>query len=443
LLLASYVFYAAWDWRFLGLILFSSLVDFVVGGQLGRSSDPAPRRLLLLTSLVINLGVLGFFKYFGFFIDSFQGLLARFGYTSPDWTLHIILPVGISFYTFQSLSYTIDIYRRELEPVRSPVHFLLFVGFFPQLVAGPIERARNLLPQIGRPRTFRPESVTDGLRLVLWGLFKKVVVADSAGWAVQQIIPFPDQYPGSVLALGLGLAAFQLYFDFSGYSDIAVGLARMLGFELMRNFRLPLLASSFPDFWRRWHISLTTWFRDYVFQPLLGPRSRYSRARAATALMVTFLLTGLWHGAAWGFVVWGGLHGLLYLVFRPIERSVRGRSGAFSHRKTLLVGMVVLTFVINVGVLVFFVIPDIPEALHYLSQMLKGSLFAWPTGYKYVFLAALSVALLEWFQERRDKDHALQIDDLPILARWGLYYAMAALILYFNHDRLAFVYFQF
>ncbi len=319
-LVASYVFYGYWDWRFCSLLLISTVVDFFVGRAIARVRRSARRKRLLWVSCVVNLGILGFFKYFNFFVDSVQEVAAGLGLSVDFLHLNIILPVGISFYTFQTMSYTIDIYRRKLEPTHSLVDFALFVAFFPQLVAGPIERARNLLPQIavmGRPTRTQ---VADGLVLLTVGYFKKVLIGDACGRIVDHIFGQPDLYRSPELLAGLILFSIQIYADFSGYSDIARGLAKLLGIELMKNFEQPYLSANITEFWRRWHISLSSWLRDYLYISLGG--NRRGNARTYLNLMTTMLLGGLWHGAAWTFVVWGGLHGL-YLAVHKMLRTLR------------------------------------------------------------------------------------------------------------------------
>ncbi len=315
---ASYVFYAAWDWRFLGLLILSSVVDFFVGLRLAGAPSNPRRRAWLGLSLAFNLGLLATFKYFGFFLESFHALLDSVGVRHASWSWQVVLPVGISFYTFQSLGYTLDVYRRRIEPSRDLVGFLAFVAFFPQLVAGPIERASHLIPQFLRTRVLRLADVENGLWLILAGLFKKVVVAD-------QLAPFADLafesgiVSGPVLLLGTLAFAGQIYGDFSGYSDIARGVALLLGFELMRNFDRPYAAISIRDFWRRWHVSLSTWMRDYVYVPLGG--SRGTATRTTLHLLLTFVLAGLWHGAAWNFVLWGAWHGVAVAVHHQWSRQ--------------------------------------------------------------------------------------------------------------------------
>ena len=314
---ASYLFYGWWDWRFLGLLVLSSVVDFKVGLGLARAATDRQRRAWLGLTLLFNLGLLGTFKYFGFFLDSFHALLDSVGVQHASWTWQIVLPVGISFYTFQSLGYTLDVYRGKIEPARDLVSFLAFVSFFPQLVAGPIERASHLLPQFQHCRRIRLDDLENGAWLILWGLFKKVVIAD-------QLAPFAelafehDIRSAPILLLGTFAFAGQIYGDFSGYSDIARGVASLLGFELMRNFDQPYAATSLRDFWRRWHVSLSTWMRDYLYVPLGGNRG--SEVRTAANLLLTFLIAGLWHGAAWNFVLWGAWHGLGLIIQRQWSR---------------------------------------------------------------------------------------------------------------------------
>ena len=314
LLVASYVFYGAWDWRFLSLIWLSTVVDYVVGLRLASTESPRSRKTLLLTSCVVNLTLLGFFKYFNFFVDSATSSLALFGVHAPTLRLDIVLPVGISFYTFQTMSYTIDIYRGRLRPCRSFLDFALFVAFFPQLVAGPIERATHLLPQLTLPRRVRGDQLYSGAWLILWGLWKKVVVADNLAIVVDQVFNNVDEASGVACLLAVYAFAYQIYCDFSGYSDIARGIAKLMGIELMVNFAMPYLARSPAEFWHRWHISLSTWLRDYLYIPLGG--SRGGAARTYRNLMLTMLLGGLWHGAAWTFVLWGGYHGALLAIHR-------------------------------------------------------------------------------------------------------------------------------
>jgi D-alanyl-lipoteichoic acid acyltransferase DltB (MBOAT superfamily) len=318
LIIVSYIFYGWWDWRFLILIIISSYVDFYVGEKLEKENRPSVRKRLLFLSLAVNLGFLGFFKYFNFFADSFAAAFTFFGQEFHYNRLKIILPVGISFYTFQTMSYTFDIYRGKMKSTKSIIDFFAFVSFFPQLVAGPIERASHLLPQFKKKYSFEYERTVSGFRLILWGMFKKVVVADRLSAYVDAVYNNIPVHSGLSFYIATLFFAFQIYCDFSGYSDIAIGTARSMGFDLMTNFRTPYFAVSFKDFWNRWHISLSTWFRDYLYIPLGG--NRCSKKRQYFNLFTTFLVSGLWHGANWTFVVWGALHG----VYQMIEKAAAG-----------------------------------------------------------------------------------------------------------------------
>ncbi|KIC40598.1 hypothetical protein RA27_12540 [Ruegeria sp. ANG-R] len=354
LLVASYVFYGAWDWRFLSLIMLSTVVDYLIGLRMHSTVQETRRRWLLFVSLAVNLGMLAVFKYLGFFVNSFQNMLAGFGYVADPFTLSIILPVGISFYTFQTLSYTIDIYRRELKPVRDFLDFALFVAFFPQLVAGPIERARNLLPNITAPRVLSWESAGRGVVLCLIGLIKKVVIADGLAPSVDAIYASPGPTRLDVI-FATWLFAIQIYCDFSGYTDIARGVAKMLGFRLMRNFAQPYFAADPQEFWRRWHISLSTWLRDYLYISLGGNRGGHWKTYRN--LMATMTLGGLWHGAAWNFVAWGLYQGGLLAFHRAFVGPHR-RVGEGARRSALgwvlrIVAIVLFFQVVSYGWLLF------------------------------------------------------------------------------------------
>lgn len=308
---ASLVFYGWWDWRFLSLILFSILTDYIIGMALGKEENPVKRKVLLWTSIIVNLGFLGFFKYYNFFIDNFVSAFSFFGKDISIASLHIILPVGISFYTFQTMSYTIDVYRKQFVPTKDFVAFSAFVSFFPLLVAGPIERAKNLLPQFYFKRTFDYTRAVDGLRQILWGLFKKIVIADNCAEYANMIFNNSDDYSGSTLALGALMFTFQIYGDFSGYSDIAIGTSRLFGFNAMKNFSFPYFSRDIAEFWRRWHISLSTWFRDYLYIPLGGSQGgTWMKVRNT---FIIFLVSGFWHGANWTFIAWGFLNALYFL----------------------------------------------------------------------------------------------------------------------------------
>ena len=329
LLLASYFFYGWWDWRFLSLIAISSIVDYFVGLYMGREENPAMRKRLLWVSIGVNLGFLGFFKYYNFFADSFADAFSFLGHSFSPTSLHVVLPVGISFYTFQTMSYTIDIYRKKLVPTEDMLGFFAFVSFFPQLVAGPIERAANLLPQFSRQRTFSYEQVSSGLKLMLWGLFMKVVVADRVGIYVDTIYNNADMHNGLSFTVATIFFSFQIYCDFAGYSLMAIGCAQLFDFKLMENFRRPYFAGTFKEFWSRWHISLSTWFKDYVYIPLGG--NRVSPMRQNFNLFLTFVISGFWHGANWTFVIWGAIHGLYQIIEKNIFKVKRDFKPRFYH----------------------------------------------------------------------------------------------------------------
>ena len=446
LLVMSYVFYGWWDWRFLSLIFMSSLIDFLVGRAIEATPDPNRRRHLLWISLGANLGLLGFFKYFNFFVDSFAAAFRLGGIPFQVSSLNIVLPVGISFYTFQTMSYTIDIYRRRMAATRDPIAFFAFVSFFPQLVAGPIERASNLLPQFQQPRRFSYQDGVAGLRLLLWGLAKKVMIADLCARQVDQIFANYQSLPAPTLVLGALLFSFQIYGDFSGYSDMATGAARLLGFRLMRNFRTPYFALDVREFWRRWHISLSTWFRDYCYIPLGGNRG--GKWRQARNSLITFTVSGLWHGANWTFVVWGLLHGLYYLpsIFsarkpRIAPAGAAAAGGPLAALKTA--ARMFGTFWLVTGTWVFFRSASMTQALEYLARMCAWDLRR-PAFSRDALVTLALVALLlaaEWLQG--DQETPLELDRLPTAARWACYYLLIAGISAFYQEAKTFIYFQF
>jgi alginate O-acetyltransferase complex protein AlgI len=409
---ASYVFYAWWDWRFCSLMLISSLVDYWAGGALERLEDPRRRKLVLGLSLGVNLGMLGFFKYCNFFSENLAWLLGRIGLPLHLGTLQVILPVGISFYTFQTLSYTLDIYRRQFRPVRDFGAYMAFVSFFPQLVAGPIERASQLLPQFLAARRFSPERAWLGLRLILWGLFKKMVIADNLAAVVDGVYAAPGAHSGPVLLLATVGFAFQIYGDFSAYSDIAAGTAHLFGIDLMRNFAFPYFSRSVAEFWRRWHISLSTWFRDYVYIPLGGSRGTPGRMRLN--VLATFALSGLWHGASWNFVVWGVLNGLGMLAVRAGGGAgkagpgqVPGGAGAWPGLGSLV--RLLATFAFICLTWVFFRAATLGEALHVVRDILlgKGGATGWQAAgelagrHGVVFRLLPLFLLAEWLRRRQ------------------------------------------
>jgi alginate O-acetyltransferase complex protein AlgI len=457
LLVASYVFYGAWNWRFLSLMLISTVLDYSVGRAMPGSRH---KGRLLLVSMVGNLGILATFKYFGFFVDSAYEFLDAIGIGATRPTLDVLLPVGISFYTFQTMSYTIDIYRGTLQPTRKILDFAVFVAFFPQLVAGPIERAANLLPQVQRPR-LRPDRATveSGLFLIVLGLFKKVVIADTVARAVDPV--FADAGNASALTLLLGVYGFavQIYMDFSGYSDIARGSARLLGFELMVNFRQPYLSRDVTEFWRLWHISLSSWLRDYLYIPLCG--NRRGRFRTRVNLMTTMLLGGLWHGASWNFVVWGGLHGLYLGRERSSRPKVRERvlaaatvegapapaprTVAVEHDVPTVrsVPGIVLTFHLVCLSWILFRADTFGDALDFVLGIvtLRGGV-PQPTLWAAVLPGIVVMVVLDVLQRRAGDDNLL-LSTRP-LARGLLYGAWIGAILVFSGETSPpFIYFQF
>lgn len=447
LLVASYVFYGWWDWRFLGLLFLSSSMDFTLGLLMGREEDECKRKQWLYLSLLLNLGLLGTFKYFNFFVQSFTDAFASVGIYLQPTTLKVILPVGISFYTFQSLSYTIDVYRRHLAPAKDLWSFLAFVSFFPQLVAGPIERATNLLPQFYVKRHFSYEKSVDGLRQSLWGLFKKVVIADNCAIYANQIFNNSQGLSGSELVLGAIYFAFQIYCDFSGYSDIAIGTAKLFGFDLMTNFRYPYFSRDIAEFWRRWHISLSTWFRDYVYIPLGG--SQVDRPKALRNIFIIFVLSGFWHGANWTFIIWGALNALYFV---PVFLAGKNRKNlAFTAGKGFLpspkdVFQIGTTFGLTCIAWVFFRADNLGHAFSYLSGMVTHPFL--PPNFRFFndfTLGAICVLILmEWSFRHRDhplQDIALFLKLRPL--RWGLYLTMSLMVLNFIHQKSAFIYFQF
>ena len=443
LLAASYVFYGWWDWRFLGLIILSSAVDFVAGARIAGSSSVSARRRWLALSLGVNLGTLGLFKYFDFFAESLAAALGVWGIPLNAVTLNLVLPVGISFYTFQTLSYTIDIYRNNAKPHGDVVEFFTFVAFFPQLVAGPIERAHNLLDQFHNERHFDWDNASNGLRQMLWGLFKKAVIADTLAPYVEEAYTSPDA-SGATLLLATVYFAFQIYCDFSGYSDIAIGCARLFGIRLMRNFAYPYFSKDLSEFWRRWHISLSTWFRDYVYIPLGG--NRFGELARMRNLFITFLVSGLWHGASWTFVAWGAIHGLAVMPASfskgsSSETSMPGGEGIFPP--VVDAARVAVTFAITCFAWILFRARDMPHAW---SIMRRIAVDTDPStlllSQKLPKLLVLFLLIVEWFGRRLE--HPLECLPRATFARWAIYYGLAVIILLYGHfSDEPFIYFQF
>ncbi len=463
---ASYLFYGWWDWRFLLLIAFTTICSYASGIAIGRSQVKWHKKAWMLGNVLINLLILGIYKYYDFFVGSLASLLQI---DAQKHLLHLILPVGISFYTFQALSYSIDVYKGKLPPTTNQLAFTAFLSFFPQLVAGPIERATNLLPQFLQKRTFNYADGVDGLRQILWGMFKKVVVADNCAFYVDQIFANIDSHNAGTLAVAAVLFTFQIYGDFSGYSDIAIGLGKLFGIKLMRNFNVPYFSRDIAEFWRRWHISLTTWFRDYVYIPLGGSRPNlpqgtahptlYKKAIIVRNTFIIFLLSGFWHGANWTFVLWGAYHAMLFLPLILLEKNRKytnvvatlspnnPQPGLTSIKRlpTLLeIGQMALTFVLAVFGWIIFRSDSIEMTGIYLSRMLDVSLWGMPylTNKVFTFLPLLIMLGMEWFN--RAENHGLAMRGIHSkVVRYGIYMVLSLLIIISMGPEQNFIYFQF
>lgn len=446
---ASYTFYGWWDWRFLMLIALTSLCSYGSGLLMERLEDRRSwQRAVSAGNIILNLGILGLFKYYNFFVENLQQLVSSVLGYQLDWvTIGVILPVGISFYTFQALSYSIDVYQKKLPATHDIIEFFAYISFFPQLVAGPIERATNLLPQFQKSRQFDYAAAVDGMRQILWGFFKKLVIADNCAAVVND---YWNQYADlpvvSLFVLGV-LFTFQIYCDFSGYSDIAIGCARLFGFKLMRNFNFPYFSRSIPEFWRRWHISLTTWFRDYIYFPLGG--SRCDKWKIIRNVYIVWAISGLWHGANWTFVCWGLFHATLLAIYNLFGintkyQHVVAYSRLFPSLKEFL--QMTLTFLLAVVGWIIFRSESMTQAVGYFAAMLGNRFFdaSQLPGLNYLCFGLLLLAV-EWLQ--RDKQHALQFPDNKLfryrVVRWGVYYLVFALIARFAGDSQTFIYFQF
>jgi D-alanyl-lipoteichoic acid acyltransferase DltB (MBOAT superfamily) len=446
IVISSYIFYGWWDWRFLSLILFSTILDYSIGISLSKQVNQNKRKMLLWISILMNLGFLGFFKYYNFFLANFMTAFSFFGTEINANSLNIILPVGISFYTFQTLSYTIDVYKRQLETTKDFIAFSAFVSFFPQLVAGPIERATNLLPQFYTKRYFDYSKTVDGMRQILWGLFKKIVIADNCAQYANIIFNNSSEYSGSTLVLGAIFFTFQIYGDFSGYSDIAIGTSRLFGFNLKQNFAFPYFSRDIAEFWRRWHISLSSWFRDYLYIPLGGSRGRTKNK--IRNVFIIFLVSGFWHGANWTFIIWGALNALYFL---PIFITNNNRNNLnivaqgkyLPNLKEFL--LMSLTFILTVFAWIFFRAENIGHAISYINNIFSPTLFEsseiFPLGLLLLILFFLSI---EWMNRNKqyglEKFNKQKFKFLDILL---LYIIFWSIIIWNSSKEVEFIYFQF
>ena len=444
ILAISYLFYGWWDWRYLVLLMFCSGINYLAGVRLAYNENIKSRKVVLALSCIVSLGLLCVFKYFNFFVDNFISAFSSIGIHLQPRTLNIILPLGISFYTFKALSYTIDVYKGKLEPTKDVIAFFSFVAFFPQLLAGPIDRATNFLSQFNTKRTFEYDKAVDAMRQILWGFFKKIVVADNCAEYVNQIFGSYETLPASTLVLGAVYFAFQIYGDFSGYSDIAIGTSRLFGFSSMRNFSVPYFSRDIAEFWRRWHISLTTWFRDYVYIPLGG--SRGTKYQVIRNTFIIFLLCGFWHGANWTFIAWGFINALYFIPLLLLGKN-RKNTNTVAQDKILpsmkeLFQMGV-TFVLAVLGWIFFRADSISQALSYIEHVFSTSLLSVPkdSGWTSIFPLLLILVLVEWLQ--KEKQHGLEDLKMHFVLRWSIYYGLIALILYAAGSRQQFIYFQF
>jgi len=449
LLVSSYFFYACWDWRFMFLLIFSTLLDYYTGIKIHEASNHKNKKFWLWLSIGINLGFLGVFKYYNFFASSFAEGLSMLGFKANLGTLQILLPVGISFYTFHGLSYVIDIYKDRIKPERNFVDYSVFVSFFPLLVAGPIERATHLLPQILKKREFDYSKAVDGLRQILWGLFKKIVIADNCAEYANIIFNNSSEYTGSTLALGALFFTFQIYCDFSGYSDIALGTARLFGIDLLRNFAFPYFSRDIAEFWRRWHISLSSWFKDYLYFPLGGSKGgMWMRIRNT---FIIFIVSGFWHGANWTFIAWGFLNALYIMpsiIFSTNRKNIEivAKGKFLPNLREFLA--ICLTFALTVIAWIFFRATSVTHAFTYISKIFSSSLFTIPNfpgirnAVSIVVLTAIFM-IVEWVG--REEQYAIARLGLkwhrPV--RWAIYYAIILAIYVFAGSEQQFIYFQF
>jgi D-alanyl-lipoteichoic acid acyltransferase DltB (MBOAT superfamily) len=443
LLVSSYFFYACWDYRFLFLLVFSTFLDYFTGIKMHGAVSKNEKKFWFWLSVGINLGFLGIFKYYNFFIESFQGLLEGFGIQVNFWTISVILPVGISFYTFHGLSYVIDIYNDKIKPEKNIVDYSVFVSFFPLLVAGPIERATHLLPQIQRERYFDYTKAVDGLRQILWGLFMKVVVADNCATVVNLVFEDQESLNAGSLSVGALFFAFQIYGDFSGYSNIALGTARLFGIELLRNFNYPYFSRDIAEFWRRWHISLSSWFKDYLYIPLGG--SKGGMWMQVRNTIIIFLVSGFWHGANSTFIIWGALNAM-YILPLVVFKLNRNNTNIVAENSLLPsvkeVFQIVITFALTTIAWVFFRSETVKEAYFFILKMFNYKAYGFPEVDLKPFIYITILLFVEWIQ--RKKTHGLEISNIKYtFIRWIIYLLFFVLILFFGASSDSFIYFQF
>jgi len=458
LLISSYIFYGWWDWRFLSLIFLSTLVDYFVGLKIYNSRETKVKKIYLCLSILFNLSLLGFFKYFNFFIDSWISLISILGYENQiTWTLKVVLPIGISFYTFQTMSYSLDIYYKKIKPTKDFITFASFISFFPQLIAGPIERASNLLPQLLIERKFKYQQGIEGLQLIIWGMFKKVIVADSLAWRVDYCFDNYQILDGGVLLLGLIYFSFQIYCDFSGYSDIAIGTAKLFGIELMSNFNFPYFSRNIAEFWRRWHISLSSWFKDYLYIPMGG--SKNGKWLTVRNVLIIFIISGFWHGANWTFIVWGLSHAFLYLPLllltknRSYRNDIVAINSNFPSVKEFF--NILVTYLLTTLSWAFFRGDSISESFQYL--ILLFTKFSIPSENKGGIILVFVFVMLDWRIRRNEREpliydlniHKLNkkvtylINTVFLFFSIFLITAFALYHSYYSIDAKNFIYFQF
>lgn len=447
LLASSYLFYSLWDWRFIFVLLFSTILDFFIGSFIYSNSNQKVKIFYLYLSIFINLGLLAFFKYYNFFIDSLYESLSLFGLNGNFKILEIILPIGISFYTFHGLSYVIDIYRKKITPEKSFINYSLFVSFFPLLVAGPIERATHLLPQINTKKRFYYLKFVDGLKQILWGFFKKIVIADNCAIYVDLVFNNSQNYNGSAHLVGALLFSFQIYCDFSGYSDIALGTARLFGIELFKNFSFPYFSKNIAEFWRRWHISLSSWFKDYLYIPLGG--SKVSSIYKIRNILLIFIVSGFWHGANYTFIIWGLLNALFVMPYIFINKPKYN----LILNSTIITNVIEFfkifsTFLLVTLIWIFFRANNLANALEYLTTIFSNSLFSFPNLENTIDLFPICLMILffiyiEWNGKLNNYAIENTCKNKSLFIRFGLYYIIVFLIIYFGGNEQQFIYFQF